>query len=965
MARLPDANAVGGLPSLRVSPNIPRMDVSGYAAGARHLGEGLSKLGNDLTSIAIQGKEKADRLSAVQAEADFSILQEKMFIEQSQNPDYRAAPGAFSSDLYKTRDEIASGISDPTRRAEFIAKSNVGIEHRYNLLEGKGRDQFKNETLVENDGRIDTLMRNAFSKPDDVAFQKEQFDTAKNLVQEEIIRFRLTPAQARARMRQIDEKFAGSWATDQISRDPVGALDKINKFFGQDGKVVTPPKPAPGVGPQSDAGTNTRRVAAIDASPVGALIDKYAKQMGVDPSVAKTIASIESGGRPGARTGSYSGVYQLSASEFEKHGGGDILNAEDNVRAGLATLRAKSDAFERKFGRSPDATEIYLMHQQGEAGAANHYSNPNGVAWENMFRTGEGRQKGERWAKAAIWGNIPDQIKAQFPGGVDTVTSQDFINIWRSKVTGGAPSAPVRVASADNGVMSDASPVGEEYSPIKTGTPLDLLPINRIVQFHEAATKAVDAQSGKLKDTIELGIKTGQITDPSSFLNDKRLRDKDKSSLLSTFKSWDSDFQKNKIAIQLFDNPAKTFNPFDKEDKDAVDRVYKQEAQANPNRPVTDVVDSIVTRTGIVPPSVSTQIRGAFVSPDPQKVAAGARMAVSLMSRNRNIFAGEQGREDIEGNATKYEHYSELWGPEGAAQRLAQENDPAFKARVPTLKGDDLDKIVKDNVRATDIGKEFGSWWSNAKVGFTLETKLQATRDYEEVFKDELLKTANGDVNEARKQAFRKLKNLYAPTNVNGSNTVMRFAPEGAAAYKGIDNVSDKIAAQAVEAIKNSTGQVVNRKDLVLAPVPFGQTASVYDTGEPPPYYLFYRTPNGLETAKGAFVADPQRMRDEISAERQKAFDTRPAHPRPKVEYGNPLSELHSSGKVKTSGNVDIVGDVIQPAVKMLGQSQINEAESLKTVPTIPDMTKTLDPLQRMNAARQSQGLPLLKELPR
>jgi hypothetical protein len=50
-----------------------------------------------------------------------------------------------------------------------------------------------------------------------------------------------------------------------------------------------------------------------------------------------------------------------------------------------------------------------------------------------MFKTGEGQQKGAGWAKKAIWGNVPDDMKSQF-GSVDNVTSQDFLNLWQHKV---------------------------------------------------------------------------------------------------------------------------------------------------------------------------------------------------------------------------------------------------------------------------------------------------------------------------------------------------------------------------------------------------------------------------------------------------------------------------------------------------------------------------------------------------
>jgi hypothetical protein len=65
-----------------------------------------------------------------------------------------------------------------------------------------------------------------------------------------------------------------------------------------------------------------------------------------------------------------------------------------------------------------------------------------------MYQTGEGQQKGQGWAKRAIWGNVPDKDKKRF-GSVDNITSKDFMNLWTSRVEklmGGKQSAPTAVA---------------------------------------------------------------------------------------------------------------------------------------------------------------------------------------------------------------------------------------------------------------------------------------------------------------------------------------------------------------------------------------------------------------------------------------------------------------------------------------------------------------------------------------
>jgi hypothetical protein len=189
-------------------------------------------------------------------------------------------------------------------------------------------------------------------------------------------------------------------------------------------------------------------------APVNAAITAAAQKHGVDPGLLATFARIESSGRPGAQTGSYKGLFQLSESEFRKHGGeGDIFDADANADAAARKLKAEAASFELKHGKPPSALDLYLVHQQGEAGYASHMARPDAPAWENMAGTGEGRQKGASWAKQAIWGNIPDDMKKRFPDGVESITSQDFVGIWGEKVArlggGDAGTGPRAPSSPD------------------------------------------------------------------------------------------------------------------------------------------------------------------------------------------------------------------------------------------------------------------------------------------------------------------------------------------------------------------------------------------------------------------------------------------------------------------------------------------------------------------------------------
>jgi len=89
--------------------------------------------------------------------------------------------------------------------------------------------------------------------------------------------------------------------------------------------------------------------------------------------------------------------------------------------------------FEFGTGRKPTFSDLYLIHQQGWQGAAEHVSHPKRIAWRSMCATDEGKEKGERWCKRAIWGNTLPAIK-QIWKSVDKLTSGAFVGMWQQRV---------------------------------------------------------------------------------------------------------------------------------------------------------------------------------------------------------------------------------------------------------------------------------------------------------------------------------------------------------------------------------------------------------------------------------------------------------------------------------------------------------------------------------------------------
>jgi hypothetical protein len=170
--------------------------------------------------------------------------------------------------------------------------------------------------------------------------------------------------------------------------------------------------------------------------PVGTPVEEIKRAsdaFGLDFNFMKAVAKIESGFDPKQRTGSYYGLFQLSKYEFEKFGSGQILDPRDNAVAAAYKVITEGILFEWVTHRTPTLSDLYLIHQQGWEGAAEHISQPDRVAWKSMCATSEGTEKGEKWCKRAIWRNTLPSVKDAWKS-VDRLTSAAFVGMWRERV---------------------------------------------------------------------------------------------------------------------------------------------------------------------------------------------------------------------------------------------------------------------------------------------------------------------------------------------------------------------------------------------------------------------------------------------------------------------------------------------------------------------------------------------------
>ena len=177
-------------------------------------------------------------------------------------------------------------------------------------------------------------------------------------------------------------------------------------------------------------------LSSLKDTPVGTPVEEIKRAsdaFGLDFNFMKAVAKIESGFDPKQRTGSYIGLFQLSEYEFNKFGSGQIRDPRDNAVAAAYKVITEGILFEWVTHKKPTLSDLYLIHQQGWEGAAEHISQPDRIAWKSMCATSEGREKGEKWCKRAIWRNTLPAVKHAWKS-VDKLTSGAFVGMWRDRV---------------------------------------------------------------------------------------------------------------------------------------------------------------------------------------------------------------------------------------------------------------------------------------------------------------------------------------------------------------------------------------------------------------------------------------------------------------------------------------------------------------------------------------------------
>lgn len=811
MAKLPTRESLGALPAVPTTP-IASYDTTAIGRGAAALGRGVSAIG-DAAETLNNLNERNQEFETERRFQEFKFGQQQALdqnmrqvepgqvdgfadqwvqgYKQTAKQFFKTVPdnlkSKYDARLYDTERDFHGAASQFARHEQRRVAVN-SIDDDINsifLPRAQAGEPLEN---VKKD-IFSTIKANPYLTPveKEEAFRKKLDD-----IEEASIRGRI------ARREPIDDVIR------DLGGEPVKPLD-TNENPEARAKPFDGPAPEP-----------RKKVSMPFSSGVNDAITAAAEKYGVDPALMVTFARIESGGRPGEQTGSYKGLYQLSEAEFRKHGGtGDIFDPVANADAAAAKLKAESADFENKYGKPPTALDLYLVHQQGEGGYAMHMQNPDAPAWQNMASTAEGRQKGAAWSKRAIWGNIPDDVKGKFPGGVETVTSAEFTKVWQDKVDRMGGGSGATTQTADQNMA--ASPY-KMLSPAKRQTLLT------------AAIKVRDDERQQIADGERFhALVTGQLqADPSS-----------------------------------------------KDDRDLIDNAVSAtdvtKRLAGGDLAAAAQITAIATTTGYVPRAAVSSLRAMATNGGPEQQAFAYETVANIMRVKPGAFEGSEQVKKLADDARLYDALTVDTGATTteALRRIAEIHTPEFDKRREALRPE-ADKLVKA-ITVSDVVGDFGGWFTRTpELGGSPREAGVILDAYRNLVRDRYTQTGDADV--AKAMAKKDIQQSYNVSTVADKKRLMRFRPEdfypAVAPKLGATPDISYFSNQLHEAVKEKAGKDIPLSDIYLEAIPetnfdVRTLRATGGTGRLPGYgVVWFEDRDGvkvMQTAPGlVFRADPK-----------------------------------------------------------------------------------------------------------
>lgn len=728
---------MASIPLQVASRSLDTGNVVQYPGGGE-IGRAMQSAGSELSQVADHFKAVQDqqdrfdagvvddelrqRLAATEADAarnapaDGSGIHDSVYGQMDVNG-RTVKPGAFDA-LF---DEYAQRVPE-SQRAKFVATKEamkLAGSNRMASVQYQSRQAYEQVELTKSQ---DTLLNSILqSDPNDT----KTFDAFKQNGLDRI---------AASGMSALDkEKAAYNWNQSATKGLFQAMLEKDPTFAG-------------------------RARAALGLAPVQATGGTAVDQ------VTDKIIGVESGGDPNAKNprSSASGVGQFLDSTWVatvRQHRPDIAAGKSAaqiiaLKGGRALGKEMTKAYQQdneeylaNRGQQTTPGNIYLAHFLGPGGAVNVLTADPSTPVVNIV-------------------------------GQDVVNANPFLKgmsvadtiAWSDKKMGSAAGT------------SRAGPVDPRFAGLDPDARLALA--NQAdVQYRqqltaEAATAKADYTA--YKDRFELGIASGQMTDPALITGDKTLNDGDKASLLRSFN------EQNKGAIQLqadlgaLNSNSLSLDPYNSDDKRRADNLYSAGAKSLPLERQADIATAIIQQTGVVPQPIINDMRRGLSSQNPAQVIAAAQTAQKIAAYDPAILGRRDGGSEVQKAADDFSYYVNKLNlaPEDAARRMIDNADPAKqrdrKALEPAAK--EFVKTMGD----VDLSAEFkdgGIFTGAPALGLDPAQEAGIKADFLAIAEDQFY-SANGNPDLAKNRALEQMKTLYGVSRLSGAATIVKYPPE-------------------------------------------------------------------------------------------------------------------------------------------------------------------------------------------
>ncbi|GJD92937.1 hypothetical protein [Methylobacterium iners] len=859
MARLPTGEDLGGPGSLVSGRPIATYDVSAVAKGAEAVGRGAQDLGNAAIGAGVQAMRKEERqaetLEEAQARAGIVMDMATLRAELPQATTDEGLEQSVRERAAAALEQRLAGVTDPRRRALLQEQYRPTVNETGIAAQSRA---FSLRTDAEKAAAVQTL-QNLRDTPDDGdPNMKTEIIRAGHGVIDGLENGGYIDRALAARQRQ-------EWATGY-------AFDSLKKL---------PP---------------VEIIAASRGGWEGALIRRESSG---NPRVVNSLG--------------YAGLYQFGAPLLQT--------------LGLYTPGQNEDL--KGWSKSP-------KDAPGKWSGTFAIPGFPGVRTLADFRESPEAQRAAFQASQTFYdGEIEKRGLGQFIGktvqGVP-ITREGLYSMMHLGGVGGAEGALRRGENAKDANGSGVLDYARMAANAGPGDPLagflnreqrELLAKNTqdqvIDQDRKAQATRIQEASAQA-ETFERSILDANaglrpMISRSSIESDPTLDEPRRNTLLRQYDSTTTGLRERAAAVEAFNSGALDGDPFNADKRKQIGLAYAQVVPSPSVLLQSDeaaerarvVTVEVAKRTGVVPEAVSNLVRGTLVATDPVRVERGLLVASRLMAANQHAFATVPGREQIEQAAAEFDYHLGIGrSAQEAAAIIAERNDPAWKAKLPGMRSNEAAaefmKELKDENTINEARKRLATGilgFGRPDLAFDDRQMARINSDFQREALLEYQRTGNKD--SATRLAMDRLvgdpstgrRGIYAATNITGTPTIMKYAPEAAPGYPPVGGSKDYVADQYIEDVKALTGREIKRSDIVVVPTNAAaeqQMARAFNAGRPVPYVLGFKDEKGVLQAlpmngSVGFVADPDRARralgERFSAEQARNRAAATAVPEP------------------------------------------------------------------------------------